>query len=509
MIKSPNLFYNACVKTVAYIPPQIVEFMKQLFTSLVALGFGVLVISCQKDDLKIAEPRFFQMMKVKSFNGTGLQDTTGFDSVNPTENFDLLLNPGKGFVKYYDYEAPYADKFSTLYIRYDWNDIQPKQNQYNWGAIDWEISQCIAQGKKFAFGIMCANTNRSINTPDKGKYVTPKWVFDAGAAKRTVNTTYWETGQTIKQVIPVWTDSIFLNKLNAFVAALGARYNANPNIAFIDIRSYGNWGEQHLYELGGTDLTSVQLKDLYIQPYKNAFPNTQLINPWGEAFYNDTYDWAVDQGIGMRSDGIFKYSNGSETTRAHQKAPSVFEYTANYDWLTSEGYWNPDTLLNYIEIGKPSYIQFDNAMYQANQAFYTAVANRVGYHFVIKNVKFPQVVSANQAFVIETTIQNKGVTNIYEDCHLAVALLDANNQVVKKQFLNSSNAKNWNADELTIEMNSVNFGSIANGTYKLALGMFSNVGDANPIIKFANTNKTADNWFVVKTGLTISNNNVD
>ncbi len=48
--------------------------------------------------------------------------------------------------------------------------IQPKENQYNWAAIDWEISQCVAQGKKFAFGVMCANTNRSINTPDKGKY---------------------------------------------------------------------------------------------------------------------------------------------------------------------------------------------------------------------------------------------------------------------------------------------------------------------------------------------------
>jgi hypothetical protein len=283
---------------------------------------------------------------------------------------------------------------------------------------------------------------------------------------------------------------------------LGARYNGNPNIAFIDIRSYGNWGEQHLYELGGTDLTSAQLKTLYIQPYKNAFPTTQLINPWGEAFYNDTYDWAVDQGIGMRSDGIFKYSNGSETTRAHQKAPSVFEYTANYDWLTSEGYWNPDTLLNYIEVGKPSYIQFDDAMCNANPALYTIVANRVGYHFVIKNVKFPAVVKSGQTFNLETSVLNKGVTNIYESCHLAVALLDANDSVVQKVFLNNSQAKNWNSNQLTTEVSNISF-NVAKGTYKLALGMFSDINDANPKIKFANNNKTANNWFVVKNGFVV------
>ncbi len=501
MEKYQQPFHKAYVKIIGNIPPRIVEFMKQFFTFFCTISMLTLLLSCQKDDLLELLAHNGSISEV--LVGTDPLDTTGFESVNPTENFDLLLNPGKGFVKYYDYEAQYADKFSTVYIRYDWNDIQPKQNQYNWGAIDWEISQCIAQGKKFAFGVMCANTNRSIHNADKGKYVTPKWVFDAGASKRTINATYWETGQTIKQVIPVWTDSIFLSKLNAFVAALGARYNGNPNLAFVDIRSYGNWGEQHLYELGGVDLTSNQLKNFYIQPYKNAFPDTQLINPWGETFYNDTYDWAVDEGVGMRSDGIFKYSNGSETTRAHQKAPSVFEYTANYSWLTSEGYWNPDTLLSYIEIGKPSYVQFDNAMYDANQTLYTTVANRMGYHFVIKNVKFPKDISANESFSLETSILNKGVTNIYENCHLALALLDVNNNVVRKVFLNTSQAKKWNSNQLTTEVNSVNFGFVEGGTYKLALGMFSDTNDANPKIKFANTDKTTDNWFIVKTELLV------
>ena len=351
---------------------------------------------------------------------------------------------------------------------------------------------------------MCANTNRSINTPDKGKYVTPKWVFNAGAKSRTINATYWETGQTIKQVIPVWTDAVFLSKLHQFVAALGARYNGNPDIAFIDIRDYGNWGEQHLYELGGVNITSNQLKALFITPYKNAFPNTQLINPWGETFYNDTYEWAVDHKIGMRSDGIFKYSNGSETTRAHQKAPSVFEYTANYEWLTSENYWNADTLLSYIEIGKPSYIQFDADMYEANKILYTTIANRVGYHFVLKSAKIPQVINNNQSFNLEVAVLNKGVTNIYENCEFVAALLDINGNVVQKRPLTNHLPANWNSDKIANEVCNLSFSGVITGNYKLVVGLFTDINKNSPDIKFANTNKTANNWFVLSDKIAVT-----
>jgi hypothetical protein len=281
--------------------------MKQVFLTSSVFSLAILILSCQKKELVDVNPN----IRIHNNPSTSSSSTDTINqtiSINPQESFSLLLNPGKGFIKYYDLEEQYANVYTTKYIRYDWSDIQPTEGNINWNWLDNEIAECKAAGKKFAFGVMCANTNRSINTPDKGRYVTPKWVFTAGAKSRTINATYWETGQTIKQVIPVWTDAVFLAKLNTFVQALGARYNGNPDIAFVDIRSYGNWGEQHLYELGGTNITSTQLKAQHLQVYKNAFPNTQLITPWGAHFYDDTYLWGVNNGIGMRSDGIFKYS---------------------------------------------------------------------------------------------------------------------------------------------------------------------------------------------------------
>lgn len=472
---------------------------------IINLLIMILASACQKVDIISVSPTSTTDFSHKAvFSTQSYNADSTLLTVYPTESTDLLINPGKGFVQYWDFDATYADQVSTGYSRYDWSDIEPSAGVFNWSLIDSEIQKFKAAGKKFAFGIMCANTARSMNTPDKGKYVTPKWVFQGGAKSRTIQTTYWETNQLFTQVIPIWTDPVFLSKLNQFIAILGQRYNGNSDIAFIDIRSYGNWGEQHTYEIGGVALTANQLLTQHLQVYKKAFPNTQLITPWGTTDYNGDYDWAVQNGIGMRSDGIFKYSNGSECTRAAGKAPSIFEYTANYAWITSEGLWSPDTLNKYIEIGKPSYIQFDNGMYAANKELYTRIANRVGYHFVLKSATIPVAIKNNTSYTIQTQVLNKGVTRIYQSCYAAIALLDASGNVVQKQWLDGITPSLWLSDTSVGQQSAVTFAGVAPGNYTVAIGLFVSKNDNNPTYKLANTNKAANNWFVLNTGVAVN-----
>jgi hypothetical protein len=479
--------------------------MKQFFVKCSIAFFLVFLISCKK-----------KLTEINPYNLPAKDTITKYsriDTINQTlsiyipENLELLLNPNKGFVKYYNSEQHiYTSLSSTKYFRFDWSDIQPDSNAYNWNLIDSKIAECKIEGKKFAFGVMCANTNRSTNTPDNGKYVTPKWIFDNGAQSRLISATYWETGRTIKQVIPVWTDAVFLSRLHKFIKELGSRYNGNTDIAFIDIRSYGNWGEQHLSEIGGIEITSEQLKTQHIEVYKNAFPKTQLIIPWGDYLYNDTYLWAVNNKIGMRRDGIFKFSNGHELVIADGKSPSVFEYTAGYEWLKKEGFWKPENLLNFIEIGKPSYIQFDELMYEENSDLYIQIANRVGYHFVIKNIKTPIQIIKGQQFNFQLSILNKGVTNIYNNANLAIALLNSNDQVVQKIFLNTINPKAWGSDQLNTQNCQILFDDFVEGNYKLAIGLFNNQFTINPSVKFANKPNNSSGWTIILPSIKCRNN---
>lgn len=475
-----------------YLNPEIVNAVLNFFI----LGLSVLTfVSCEKEEIA-------KIMQAHNTSSKTIETTERLN-IYPEESKELVLNPGKGFVKYWDYEESYKDLISIGYSRFDWADIEPKSGVYNWSIIDNEIQKYKENGKKFAFGVMCANTNRSINTPDKGKYVTPKWVFDAGAKGQKIQTLFWETGQKNTQIIPVWNDETFIENLNKFVTALGKHYNGNSGIAFIDIRSYGNWGEQHLYELGGQEITPDELRIQHLQLYKNAFPNTQLITPWGSEKYDQVYDWAVQNGIGMRSDGIFKYSDGSECLRADKKAPGVFEYTAGYDWIVSEGLWSKETLKKYIETGKPSYIQFDSKMYTANKDLYTQVGNRVGYHFVLKNVNLPSTIKNNIDYAIETEFINKGVTQIYQPCSIFIALTDSVGNIVQKQWLNGTDPLLWMSDKAAIETSTVSFKNITAGKYTLALGLFADKEDANPTYKLGNNNKTANNWYVVAKNINV------
>ncbi|MCZ7597178.1 MAG: hypothetical protein M5U09_04640 [Gammaproteobacteria bacterium] len=106
-------------------------------------------------------------------------------------------------------------------------------------------------------------------------YATPKWVEEAGAKGHHYvpgkgidpgGGTHWE---------PDYDDPIFLEKLDHFLAAAGARYDGRPEVAFIDVGTFGVWGEGHTFhttKLGYTAETVIRHIDLH----RKHFPRTLL-----------------------------------------------------------------------------------------------------------------------------------------------------------------------------------------------------------------------------------------
>ena len=416
-----------------------------------------------------------------------LEDTDKDTTITKTyDNQEVLLNPGKGWVLYNSKETDkYNDVISIGYTRIDWCDIEPEEGVFNWNIIDEKIANYKNKGKKYSFGILCASSS------SKSEYVTPKWVFDAGANYYT----YYNKDRNITQIIPEWTDEIFLEKLNNFIKVLAERYDGNENIAFIDIRSYGNYGEQQLGTIGGEYITSDELKELYLRPYREAFSKTLLVSPCGESRYNDTYAWAVDNGISLRRDGIFKWSNGSECAMAYGKLPSVFEYTADYNWMIQNNYWSQETLLEYVENGKPSYMQFDPSMYQANKEFCDMLANKMGYYFKFKGATYTNTTSTIEETPISLKFVNEGVAPLYELCTVYIGLLDENYNLVKK-YKTDIDPHTWMPNEEIQEDINIKLDDIEDGKYIISLGLFYNENDENPTYLLGNSGGTDDKWYV-------------
>lgn len=425
------------------------------------------------------------------FSGLKITNQGNMSSVQIIGTEEVLLNPGKGFVLRNSTNNSIDEVLSIGYYRFDWSEIEPEEGVYNWNVIDDKIQEFSNRGKKFAFGVMNANTSSS------RQYVTPEWVFRLGAKCKTKEITYDYNGNQYKKIqnIPEWTDKIFLEKLNNFINALGNRYNGNPNIAFIDIRSYGNWGEQHLGVIGGEDITSEQLKELYIKPYIDAFPDTLLVNPWGQTEYNDTYKWAIAQGVTMRRDGIFKVSDGSECLIAYGYLPTIYEYVYDYNSLKLNNLWNTENLLEYVNIGKPSYIEIFPEMYEENKEFCNMLANKIGYYFRFKEAQFTNTIEVDSSNNISLKFINEGVAPLYEDCTVYIGLLDENYNLVKK-YKTDIDSHTWMPNEEKIENISITFDDIEPGNYIISLGLFLNEIDENPTYLLGNTGKTDDKWYV-------------
>ena len=218
----------------------------------------------------------------RSIQGTAAEPVT----IRPARDDSMLLNPGKGWVQYYGTDKYTKDYISVGYTRWAWSVLEPKEGG--------------STGKR----LMTSSGSSRIRQEDRlrrderqhwvwAQYVTPKWVFDAGAGRSAVPDSSSPTGQ---QIIPkTWDDPVFL-KLKAFVRALGKHYDGNPDIAFLDIRSYGNWGEGHIGMLKAPGIVLTppgQPEEQLLSALSQGISPYPAHHPLGARRYNSVYDWAV------------------------------------------------------------------------------------------------------------------------------------------------------------------------------------------------------------------------
>ncbi len=428
---------------------------------------------------------------------------TGSHTITPQTSNEVLLNPGKGWVLY---GSPSNQTAATMayatvgYTRYNWDDIEPQEGVFNWSSIDTMMNAWHAAGKQLAFGIMNANSaNPNV------AYVTPNWVFTDGAHFVKSKTSDPILGTSSIQYIPVWNDPIFLRKVQDFVNALAQRYDGNPDIAYIDIRSYGNWGVQKVDDLPGSQALSDPDAEKHAQIYLNAFKKTQLILPWAMRADNSMYIWAVNNKIGLRRDGIMVDSNGSELTAAYGKAPEVFEFYSSYQWLVKNHHWNSQTLTNDVLLSKPNYVgmgQWRNdgqVMLAQNTSLVQSLANTMGYYFLLKSATLPNSIRANQTNTFSFTWRNNGVAYLLNSASVAIALLDTSNNVVQMKWLSGVNPQTWTPAQNITTNSTVQFSGVPVGTYKIAVGLFQHSTDSNPTYKIGNQGRTSNGWYVLNT----------
>ncbi|MCX7826033.1 MAG: DUF4832 domain-containing protein [Verrucomicrobiae bacterium] len=338
----------------------------------------------------------------------------------------LFANPGQGWMN--QQRAPKTEpRFpcSVVYIRFGWAEAEPAEGQHNWALIDDAIAAWKPRGATVAFRVMTCNAHSA------GYYTSPKWLFDAGCKGYEYLRGGGDPtsgGKRIPRIEPDYSDPLYLAKHGAFLKALGARYDGHPGVEFLDIGSYGIWGEWHTPHPAPVAVRK-QIVDLYLR----AFRKTPLVFMSDDA---EVLAYAIARGTGLRRDGVGspwhernwigskKYAAVEGMADTWKRAPIVFEWFGNYDYLQSRQ-WSFEAAVEFMLNNHVTLIN-DNIGRVPPEAMprLEKLARLAGARFVLRELAHPKAVNPAASLPLQMRWANVGVGKLYHRYALRFCLLD-------------------------------------------------------------------------------------
>jgi hypothetical protein len=339
----------------------------------------------------------------------------------------LFANPGQGWMS--QQRAPRREpRFpcSVVYIRFGWADVEPEPGAYNWKLIDDVIAAWQPRGATVALRVMTCSAHSS------GYYTSPKWLFDAGCRGFEYlvgGDDPTSGGKRIPRIEPDYADPIYLEKHGAFLAALGRRYDGHPGVEFLDIGSYGVWGEWHTKHPAPVAVRR-QIVDLYLA----AFRRTPLVFMSDDA---EVLDYALAHGTGFRRDGVGspwheqnwigskKYAAVARMADTWRRAPVVFEWFGDFAYLKFRN-WSFDAAVDFMLRNHVNLIN-DNIGAVPPEAMpqLERLARLAGARFVLRELAHPKTVRRGTALELQMQWANVGVGKLHLPYGLRISLLGA------------------------------------------------------------------------------------
>ena len=374
-----------------------------------------------------------------------------------SDNGHALVNPGMGWTMHYYSNVPknygsllpqgdsceWFPGCSTVYLRLPWAYVEPEEGHFNWPALDTPAQRWIERGGQVAFRITCSEPWL--------EYATPKWVFDAGAKCIRYNFGFGERGgpnPNGKLVDPVYDDPIFLEKLENFVRAFATRYDGRREVAFVDIGSYGTWGEGHTHGAsripqGKTDIDA----RLHIDIWRRHFKKTWLVLSDDISGWNNPdpspplLSYGLKHGITWRDDSIMvqpppnSWYHAAQAERYWRTMPVILEHQHYHESLANNA-WDPALLGKAVEDHHASFMSIHGNPYdilEGNREAIDRINRRLGYRFVPESVEWPETIIVGEnaeSFEVRWRFRNAGVAPAYHPWFPCLTIKDAEGRIV-------------------------------------------------------------------------------
>ncbi|UQA61264.1 MYXO-CTERM sorting domain-containing protein [Polyangium aurulentum] len=172
----------------------------------------------------------------------------------PLEASDMSVqNPWSGLYEWNGQEMiDLPEAAPDSYRRFVWKDFEIAKDQYDFTKLEARLAEAKEKGQRFSFRLR-AMTSEGLQVPD---YIEQYGNYSDGL---------W---------YPDWNDTNFLGRYRALFQAIGAKYDGDERLGYVEIGVYGKWGEGHSPgPNGATDETKKALVDMVV----DAFPSHRHI----------------------------------------------------------------------------------------------------------------------------------------------------------------------------------------------------------------------------------------
>ena len=384
---------------------------------------------------------------------------------NPHKGFTVPTGGAWTFVPEFEY-GPYGSLNNRAWdlVSYgsgyqQWNKLNPAKGVYDWTELEKLLNALAEHNMTYALRVLPYTPSfiKSDFPPQEDYDWTPPFVYEMGAKKIQIDL----RGTEFHAYAPVWDDSIYIWAAKEFAKALAEKYDGDPRIEYIDVRTFGEWGEWHTSHILGSVMPADSvLKDM-LDYYASVFKKTQLVLPSNG--FGDVYTHALSLGITKRDDGFIGIPGRPDTLlRAYNaNLPTIAENIAGYrtmlanDDLIPGGTqkWTAERWVDAITTAHLTYYVLDQDndcgyyFYKDNKALADSMSKVVGYNFTVTRAELLTIAGADNAAstaensadtaagnvatnTLNITIKNTGVAPCFFDVYLVAEFVDSSGKAL-------------------------------------------------------------------------------
>jgi hypothetical protein len=408
-------------------------------------------------------------------------------------------NPLKGFV-------PYAGAYTTFPYSTEWSylplrSLMSGPTNFDWSSLEALLTNDVERGHQTVFRVY-------LDYPTLPTGI-PQYLLDSGL----VTYSYNDYGNDGVSVSPDYENPLLDQALTNFIAALGARYDGDCRIGFVELGLLGYWGEWHTYPETNR-FASVAVQNEVLAAYTNAFHKTKLLvrRPAGSlapatlpiGYHDDSF--AYDTVAPPDYNFLGLLAAAGETTKwlTQPVGGEVYPPVQSCLWDSTQSNCVPpgQEFTNCVLLTHASWMLnqavFDPGFGGAQQNQALAGAHLLGYEFYVTNAILVDP-GASGPLRVTVEIQNSGVAPFYYDWPMQLAVLNGSNALAQSwttPWRLSSILPGASAALTCTQANP----SLPAGQYKLLMAALNPMTNGVPI-RFANRTQDADltGWLTLGT----------